>query len=246
MNLTGKTAIVTGGGRGIGKAIATKLASLGANIVLFDVSGSEEANETLKELNKITKAILINGDVRNMEDAEAVVSETVNTFGSVDILVNNAGITRDTLLMRMKESDFDDVISINLKGAFVFTKAVTRTMLKNKSGSIINISSVVGLMGNAGQANYAASKAGLIGFTKSVAKELGGKGVRCNAVAPGFVKSNMTEILPENVKNEYLKNIPLNRFGTADEVADVVAFLASDLSKYITGQVLHIDGGLYM
>lgn len=246
MDLSGKTALITGGGRGIGKAIAVKLAECGANIVIFDIPQSSDCDVTCEEISKITKCIAVKGDVRNLDDAQNAVNCAVETFGSIDILVNNAGITRDTLIMRMEEKDWDDVLDINLKGAFNFTKAVSRIMLKSKSGKIINVASVVGVMGNAGQANYSASKAGLIGFTKSIAKEFASRGINCNAIAPGFIKSDMTDKLPDNVKEDYLKNIPLNRFGTTDDVANVIAFLSSDLSKYITGQVLHIDGGLVM
>lgn len=246
MDLSGKTALITGGGRGIGKAIAVKLAECGANIVIFDIPQSSDCDVTCEEISKITKCIAVKGDVRNIDDAQNAVNCAVETFGSIDILVNNAGITRDTLIMRMEEKDWDDVLDINLKGAFNFTKAVSRIMLKSKSGKIINVASVVGVMGNAGQANYSASKAGLIGFTKSIAKEFASRGINCNAIAPGFIKSDMTDKLPDNVKEDYLKNIPLNRFGTTDDVANVIAFLSSDLSKYITGQVLHIDGGLVM
>lgn len=247
MNLTNKTAVITGGGRGIGKCIALKLASLGANIVINDIPSSPDAEKTVDEINATgAKAIAITGDVRSLEDMEKVMSGALQTFGSIDILVNNAGITRDTLMMRMKEQDWDDVLDINLKGAFQCIKAVSRIMNKQRSGTIINITSVVGLMGNVGQVNYSASKAGLVGLTKSVAKEFASRGIRCNAVAPGFIQSDMTDQLSDQVKEDYLKGIPLSRFGTAEDIANTVAFLASDASSYITGQVISVNGGLYM
>lgn len=245
--LEGKTAVITGGGRGIGKQIARTLSSLGANIVINDIPASQNAEAAVDEIRADGgKAIYVPGDVRVLEDMEKTVAAAVETFGSVDIFVNNAGITRDTLVMRMSEKDFDDVISINLKGAFNGIKAVCRQMTKQRAGSIINVSSVVGMMGNIGQANYSASKAGLIGLTKTVAKELAPRGVRCNAIAPGFIQSDMTDKLPEEVKKSYLDGIPMKKFGTTEDVANVVAFLASDLSGYVTGQVLQIDGGLLM
>ncbi len=247
MELKGQTAIITGAGRGIGKVIALKLAQLGANVVINDVPTSADADDTVNEINSSGgNALAIKGDVRSQEDVMFLIEQTVEKFGSIDILVNNAGITRDGLLMKMSEKDWDDVLDINLKGAFNCIKAVTRIMMKQRSGKIVNVASVVGVMGNAGQANYSASKAGLIGLTKSIAKELAPRNINCNAIAPGFIKSDMTEKLPENVKEQYLNNIPLKRFGTPDDVAEVVAFLASGKSKYITGQVLHIDGGLVM
>jgi len=247
MNLKGKTAIITGAGRGIGKATALKLADLGANIVINDIPTSPDADRTVEEIkSKGGNAIACKGDVRSLEEVENVVKQTLEAFGRIDILINNAGITRDALIMKMSEKDWDDVLDINLKGAFNCIKAVTRVMLKQRSGSIVNVSSVVGVMGNPGQANYSASKAGLIGLTKSTAKELAARNITCNAVAPGFIQSDMTDKLSDNVKEEYLKNIPLKRFGTADDVANVIAFLVSDEAKYITGQVLHIDGGLVM
>lgn len=242
MNLDNKVAIVTGSGRGIGKAIAKKLASLGANVVINDIESSTAADETAAELGTIA----IKGDVRSTEDVARLIEKTIEKFGRIDIIINNAGITRDGLLMKMDEKAWDDVLDINLKGAFNVIKAVSRQMIKQKSGKIVNISSVVGVMGNAGQVNYSASKAGLIGLTKSVAKEFASKNINCNAVAPGFIESDMTDKLSEEVKDQYLKNIPLKRLGTPDEIADVVAFLVADESKYITGQVLHIDGGLVM
>lgn len=247
MELNGKTAIITGAGRGIGKVIAIKLSQMGANVVINDIPSSSEADSTVEEIiNNGGDAIAIKGDVRNQEDVNTLIDKTVEKFGAIDILVNNAGITRDTLLMKMTEKEWDDVLDINLKGAFNCIKAVTRIMMKQRSGKIINMASVVGVMGNAGQANYSASKAGLIGLTKSVAKELAPRNINCNAIAPGFIKSDMTEKLTESVKEQYLSNIPLKRFGAPEDVAEVVAFLASDKSKYMTGQVLHIDGGLVM
>ena len=247
IDLTNKTAIVTGAGRGIGKAIALKLASFGANIVVNDIPSSTDADETAKEIEAMGRGALVyKGDVRNFDDVSEMVKKTLDKFGSVDILINNAGITRDNLIMRMDEKDFDDVIAINLKGAFNCIKAVTRPMMKQRSGAIVNMASVVGIMGNAGQANYSASKAGLIGLTKSTAKELSSRGIRANAIAPGFIESLMTDKLPDNVKEDYFKAIPLGRFGTAQDIANTAAFLVSDMASYITGQVIHIDGGLLM
>ncbi len=247
IDLTNKTAIVTGAGRGIGKAIALKLASFGANIVVNDIPSSADADETAKEIEAMGRGALVcKGDVRNFDDVSEMVKKTLDKFGTVDILINNAGITRDNLIMRMDEKDFDDVIAINLKGAFNCIKAVTRPMMKQRSGAIVNMASVVGIMGNAGQANYSASKAGLIGLTKSTAKELSSRGIRANAIAPGFIESLMTDKLPDNVKDDYFKAIPLGRFGTAEDIANTAAFLVSDMASYITGQVIHIDGGLLM
>lgn len=245
MNLSGKIALVTGGSRGIGKAIALKLASLGANIIINYTKSDTKAKEVIKLAEEMgVKAIAIKADVSNKADVENLISKILDEFGRIDILVNNAGITRDNLLMRMKEEEWDDVININLKGTFNVTKAAIRTMMKQKSGSIINVASVIGITGNQGQCNYAASKAGIIGFTKSIAKEVAKKKVRVNAIAPGFIKTDMTNKLPDKVKEEYLSKIPLNRLGEPEDIANAVAFLASDLSSYITGQVLIIDGGL--
>jgi len=247
MQLKGKTAVVTGSGRGLGKAIAKKLAMMGANIVLNDIPNSDSIDQTAEEFKaEGFNVIVTKGDVRNPDDVEDMVNKAVEAFGRIDILVNNAGITRDTLMLRMTEKDWDDVLDINLKGAFLCTRAVAKIMMKQKSGKIINISSVAGVMGNPGQANYSASKAGLIGLTKSTAKELASRNITCNAVAPGLIKSNMTDVLPDKVKETYLKSIPLNRFGTPEDVANVVGFLASEDSDYINGQVIHIDGGLVM
>lgn len=247
LDLTGKTALITGAGRGIGRDIARKLSQMGANIVINDIASSTDADVTTQELIEAGgNATCLKGDVRNFEEIEKIIQKTLDKFGRIDILVNNAGITKDGLMMRMSDSDWDDVLDINLKGAFHMIKAVTRPMMKQRSGTIINLASVVGVMGNPGQANYVASKAGLIGLTKTTAKELSSRGITCNAVAPGFIRSAMTDKLSEEVQKEYFKAIPLGRFGETEDVANVVAFLASDLAKYVTGQVIHIDGGLVM
>lgn len=245
--LKGKVAIITGSGRGIGKAIALKLAENGADIVINDIPGSDYADETKKEIEALgVRAIVVRGDVRNKDDVDNLINKTVEAFGKIDILVNNAGITRDGLMIRMSEEDWDMVLDINLKGAFNCIKAAARPMMKQRSGSIINIASVVGVMGNAGQANYTASKAGLIGLTKTVAKEFSSRNIRANAVAPGFIESHMTDVLPEEVKKQYFDAIPLSKFGTTEDVAKAVLFLASDLSSYVTGQTINVDGGLVM
>lgn len=245
--LSGKCAIVTGASRGIGKAIALKLASLGANIVLNYRSSEKEAMEVENEIRKLGVEVLsVKGDISKLEEVENLVSKAKEKFGAVDIMVNNAGITKDTLLLRMKEEDFDSVIDVNLKGVFNCLKAITPIMVKQKHGKIINLSSVVGITGNAGQVNYAASKAGVIGMTKSLAKEVGSRGINVNAVAPGFIETDMTNELGDKFKEEAKKNIPLKRLGEAEDVAEVVAFLASESSNYVTGQVIHVDGGMVM
>ena len=245
--LKGKTAIITGSGRGIGKAVAVKLASLGANIVINDIPASTDADKTCEEIKAMgVGCICIKGDVTKIDDVKALVDGAVKEFGGVDIFVNNAGITRDGLMLRMSEEDWDLVMNINLKGAFNCIKTVVRPMMKKRGGSIINMASVVGVMGNAGQANYSASKGGLIALTKTTAKEFSSRGIRCNAVAPGFIQSAMTDQLPDDVKKKYYDAIPLGRFGTVENIADTVAFLASDMSSYITGQVICVDGGLIM
>ncbi len=242
-----KTAIVTGGSRGIGRAICLALAEQGANIVVNYIGDASLAEETIKLCEaKGVKVIAVEGDVSSSAAVENLVATTIKEFGSVDILVNNAGITKDNLIMRMSEEDFNKVIDINLKGAFLCMKAVARPMMKQRNGKIINISSVVGVAGNAGQVNYAASKAGLIGMTKTMAKELASRGVKVNAVAPGFIKTEMTDKLPEAVLNQALQTVPLGTLGTVEDVAKVVAFLASDSADYITGQVINIDGGMIM
>jgi len=246
--LEGKTALVTGASRGIGKAIAVKLAEHGANIAFTDLSVNEATAEVEAEIGKL--GVKVKGyasDASNFEDSQKVVDQIVEDFGQVDVLVNNAGITKDGLLMRMTEDQWDAVININLKSAFNLTKAVQKSMLKAKGGSIVNVSSVVGVGGNAGQANYAASKAGMIGFTKSIAKELGSRNIRCNAVAPGFIVTEMTVgKLSEKVIDAWHEKIPMKRGGTPEEVANTILYLASDLSSYVTGQVIPICGGLQM
>lgn len=245
--LKGKCALVTGASRGIGKAIALKLASLGANLVLNYRSSEAEALEVEKEIKDMgVDAISVKGDISKIEDVENLVSAAKEKFGAVDIMVNNAGITKDTLILRMKEEDFDKVIDVNLKGVFNCLKTITPVMVRQKHGKIINLSSVVGISGNAGQVNYAASKAGVIGMTKSLAKELGSRGINVNAVAPGFIETDMTEVLGDKYKEEMKKNIPLKKLGKPEDVAEVVAFLASESSDYVTGQVIHVDGGMLM
>jgi 3-oxoacyl-[acyl-carrier protein] reductase len=245
MDFAVKTVVVTGSSRGLGKAIAERFASLNANVIINGTSETVLKAE-LEFLQRGYKVKAVIGDISIEENAKKLVDTAVNEFGTVDILVNNAGIVRDKLLMRMTEEDWDNVLDTNLKSAFLCTKAVTRTMMKKRRGTIINITSVVGLMGNAGQANYAASKAGMIGFTKSVAKELGSWGITCNAVAPGFISTDMSDVLSDEIKEKYIAMVPLKRAGTPNEVADAVCFLASDYAKYITGQVINIDGGMVM
>jgi 3-oxoacyl-[acyl-carrier protein] reductase len=243
--LEGKTALVTGASRGIGKAIALRFAREGADIAITNIFDDDEFKMTLKEIESLkvrTKGYVFN--VANYSDAQKTVGEILKDFTKIDILVNNAGITKDTLLMRMTEEQWDAVIAVNLKSVFNLTKAVLQPMLKQKGGSIINMSSVVGISGNAGQSNYSASKAGILGFTKSVAKEVGSRNIRCNAIAPGFILTEMTEKLPEDVKTEWINKIPLRRGGTPEDVADTALFLACDLSSYISGQTIHVCGGM--
>jgi 3-oxoacyl-[acyl-carrier protein] reductase len=243
--LEGKTGLVTGGARGIGRAIAIAFAKQGANVAFSDMSADENFHNLEKELNAMgVKAKGYISDASNYDASQTLVDEIVKDFGSIDILVNNAGITRDTLLMRMTEEQWDLVMNVNLKSVFNLTKAAQKYMLKQKSGSIINMSSVVGVNGNAGQANYSASKAGIIGFTKSVARELGSRNIRCNAIAPGFIITEMTHKLPEEVRVEWTKKIPLQRGGTPQDVADVTVFLGSDLSSYVSGQVISVCGAM--
>ncbi|MDD2436058.1 MAG: 3-oxoacyl-[acyl-carrier-protein] reductase [Massilibacteroides sp.] len=243
--LEGKVALITGAARGIGKAIALKFASEGANVAFTDLSIDENGLATQKEIEAFgVKAKGYASNAANFEDAHQVVAEILKDFGRIDILVNNAGITRDGLMMRMSEQQWDMVINVNLKSAFNFIHALTPVMMKQRNGSIINMASVVGVSGNAGQSNYSASKAGMIGLAKSVAKELGSRGIRANAIAPGFIITDMTAVLSDEVKTEWAKQIPLRRGGTPEDVANTALFLASDLSSYVTGQVIHVCGGM--
>ena len=247
MSLTGKTAIVTGGSRGIGKAVCLELARRGCNIVLSFAGNTAAADQTVAECQALgVQALAVQGNVADADAVKALFDAALKQFGAVDILVNNAGITRDNLLMLLKEEDFDAVVDTNLKGTFLCMKAAVRPMMKQRHGRIISLSSVVGLHGNAGQVNYAATKAGVIGMTKSLAKELAGRNITVNAVAPGFIDTDMTAVLPEKAKEAILASIPMARLGAAEDVASAVAFLASDEAGYITGQVLAVDGGMSM
>lgn len=243
--LKGKTALITGAARGIGRAIALKFAGEGADIAFTDLAVDEHAIEVEEKIKSCgVKGKAYASDASDYEQTHEIVNRIIEDFGKVDILVNNAGITRDTLLMRMTEEQWDMVIKVNLKSVFNFTRAVQPFMLKQRSGSVISMSSVVGVSGNAGQANYAASKAGIIGFTKSVAREVGSRGIRCNAIAPGFIDTEMTRKLPEDVRKAWTQQIPLRRPGLPDDVANAAVFLASELSSYVSGQVIHVCGGL--
>jgi len=245
--LAGKTALVTGASRGIGRAIALKLAEAGANVVVNYAGSEAAAAETVARIKELGRdAILVRANVSQTEEVGEMFKTALDHFGAVDILVNNAGITRDNLLMRMKEEEWDEVIATNLKGVFNCLKAATRPMMKQRSGKIINITSVVGVLGNPGQANYVAAKAGVIGLTKTAARELASRGITVNAVAPGFIDTEMTAVLPEEVKAGMMAQIPLGRLGQTDDIASVVLFLASDAANYMTGQTLHVDGGMYM
>lgn len=249
--LQGKTAVVTGGSRGIGKAIALRFAEMGANIAII-YAGNEEAAQSVKssiestEFPSAVKANIYRCNVGSYEEAECTVKQIIEDFGGVDILVNNAGITKDGLILKMKEEDFDAVINVNLKGSFHMIKSLYSHMAKRKSGRIINISSVSALLGTAGQANYVSSKAGLIGLTKTVARELGARGITCNAIAPGYIETDMTASLKEELKQEYMEKIPMKHFGRPENIADAALFLASDMASYITGEVIRVDGGLCM
>ncbi len=245
--LEGKVALITGAARGIGKAIALKYAEQGANIAFTDLTIDQNGEETKRELENFgVKVVAISSNAASFEEAHKVVEEVVKEFGKLDILVNNAGITKDGLMMRMTEQQWDMVINVNLKSAFNYVHAVTPVMMRQKSGSIINMSSVVGVGGNAGQSNYSASKAGMLGLTKSIAQELGSRGIRSNAVAPGFIITEMTDKLSEETKKSWAEQIPLRRGGTPEDVANVCLFLASDFSSYVTGQVISVCGGMKM
>jgi len=245
--LEGKTALITGASRGIGKEVAIVFAQHGANVAFTDIKDDDNAREVEKQLNNLDiKAKFYESDASLFAASEETAKQVAEEFGTIDVLVNNAGITRDNLLLRMSEDDFDLVMKVNLKSVFNLTKAVQPFMLKQRKGSIINMSSVVGLQGNAGQANYSASKAGMLGFTKSVAKELGSRNIRCNAIAPGFIETEMTHTLNEEVRKNWIQTIPLRRAGNAKDVADTAVYLASELSAYVTGQVISCDGGMSM
>lgn len=245
--MEGRVALVTGGGRGIGRAIAVKLAEEGARVAISYRSNDDAAQETAKLVRKAGAGCeTFKGDVAVSEDVEALMKGVGEAFGPVEILVNNVGTTRDNILLRMKDAEFDEVLATNLKGTYLCTRAVLRGMVRARWGRIVNISSVVGILGNAGQANYAASKAGMIGFTKSVAREVAGRGITANAVAPGYVETELTGRLPENVKEQILGQVPVGRFGEPEEIAEVVAFLAGESAAYITGQTIAVDGGMVM
>lgn len=243
--LEGKTALITGASRGIGKAIALRFAAEGADIAITNIADDDEFKSAIKEIG--AHGVKAKGYVSNaakFDDSQKLINDVINDFNKIDILINNAGITRDTLLMRMSEEQWDTVIAVNLKSVFNLTKAVLMPMIKQKGGTIVNMSSVVGVSGNAGQSNYSASKAGIIGFTKSIAKEVGSRNIRCNAIAPGFILTEMTEKLPEDVKKEWAEKIPLKRGGTPEDVANTALYLASDLSSYVSGQTIHVCGGM--
>ncbi|MBW4827115.1 MAG: 3-oxoacyl-[acyl-carrier-protein] reductase [Clostridiaceae bacterium] len=242
-----KNALVTGGSRGIGRAIAIELSKQGANVIITYNSSKEKAKEVIKEIEKNgVKGLAIKANVSSEEDVKNMMKTIKSQFDSIDVLVNNAGVTKDNLLVRMKSEDWDEVINTNLKGVYLCTKAVARGMMKKRYGKIVNVASVVGISGNAGQGNYSASKAGVIGFTKSIAKELGSRGINVNGVAPGFVETDMTEVLSEDIKEQSLKMIPLKRFAKPEDIANVVVFLCSEKANYITGQIINVDGGMLM
>jgi 3-oxoacyl-[acyl-carrier protein] reductase len=243
----GRVALVTGGGRGIGRAIAVRLAREGARVVVSYRSNDAAAEETAELVRKAgVECETFKGDMASPEDVEALMKGVGEVFGAVEILVNNAGTTRDNILLRMKDAEFDEVLATNLKGTYLCTRAVLRGMVRARWGRVVNISSVVGLLGNAGQANYAASKAGIIGFTKSVAREVAGRGITANAVAPGYVETELTGVLPESIKEQILGQVPMGRLGEPEEIAEVVAFLAGDRAAYVTGQTIAVDGGMVM
>lgn len=245
MGLEGKVALVTGASRGIGKAIALYLAKLGADVIVNYNNGEKEANDVVNEIKGMGRqASIFQADVSNINEVEEMFKKIKDIYGTLDIMINNAGITKDALLIRLNEKDWEKVIDINLKGVFQCSKYASKIMIKNRSGKIVNIASVIGVSGNAGQSNYAAAKAGIIGFSKSIAKELAPRGIQVNVVAPGFIQTNMTEILSVQAKQSILSKIPLGRYGTPEDVAHLVGFLVSDESQYITGQVIHVDGGM--
>ncbi|WP_225999235.1 3-oxoacyl-[acyl-carrier-protein] reductase [Paenibacillus sp. BJ-4] len=245
--LSGKTALVTGASRGIGRSIALALAEAGANVAVNYAGSERAAAEVAEQIRAMgVEAITVQANVGRADEADRLIKDVIDAWGKIDILVNNAGITRDNLIMRMKEEEFDQVIETNLKGVFNCLKAATRPMMKQRSGRIINISSVVGVLGNAGQANYVAAKAGVIGLTKSSARELASRGITVNCIAPGFIDTEMTQVLADDLRDSMLSGIPLARLGRPEEIANVVLFLASDASSYMTGQTLHVDGGMYM
>ncbi|WP_333638153.1 3-oxoacyl-[acyl-carrier-protein] reductase [Tissierella praeacuta] len=245
MSLKDKAALITGGSRGIGKEIALELARNGVHIGISYVSNTEKANEVLEEIKSYgVNAVAVKANVSVEEDVLQMIKTIEEELGTIDILVNNAGITKDNLLIRMKEQDWDEVMDVNLKGVFLCTKAVSRIMMKKRYGKIINITSVVGITGNAGQGNYSASKAGVIGFTKSMARELASRGIRVNGIAPGFIETDMTDVLKDEIKEAMLKTIPLNSFGNPKDIANLAVFLASESSDYITGQIINVDGGM--
>jgi len=247
MTLAGKAALVTGASRGIGRAIALHLAECGADVAVNYAGSEAAAQEVVEQITALgRKAIKLQADVSRSAEAESLIKQTIEAFGKIDILVNNAGITRDNLIIRMKEEDFDEVIATNLKGVFNCAKAVTRDMMRQRSGRIINISSIAGAMGNAGQVNYASAKAGIIGLTKSLAKELATRNITVNCVAPGFIETDMTDKLPEPMRDQLFKEIPMARFGRPEDIAKAVRFLASEDASYMTGQTIHVDGGMYM
>lgn len=247
MNLIEKNALITGGSRGIGRAIALELAKEGANIAITYINNEGRAKEVIDEVEEYgVKGIAVKADVSSEEEVNNMIKIVNNEIGGIDILVNNAGITKDNLLIRMNSKDWDDVINTNLRGVYLCTKAVARGMMKKRYGKIINIASVVGISGNAGQGNYSASKAGIIGFTKSIAKELASRGININGIAPGFVETDMTDVLNEKIKGEMLNQIPLKRFAKPEDIANVAAFLCSEKANYITGQIINVDGGMLM
>ena len=247
MNLKGKTVLITGGSRGIGRAIALAFAEEGTNVIINYTSDEENAKDVIKEIEKFgVKGLAVRANISKAEEVNSMFDKIKEDFDMIDVLINNAGITRDSLFIGMKEKDWDEVIEVNLKGMFLCTKAVIRKMLRQRYGRIVNISSVVGVVGNPGQANYCASKAGVIGFTKSLAREVASRNITVNAIAPGFIKTDMTDALPEDIKESVMGTIPMGRYGNPEDIANIAVFLSSDKAGYITGQIIHIDGGMAM